>query len=324
MSGYVHFAAGLALGLVPALYIPLRDLVTSTYTYSSQEEPQEVKKLEAFVKKNCRSSSRRSKGVGDGYHIYSLKPPVMVYRHTTQLNKPVVEYTISALRHKDIDNFRKQFELSLSADHVLIHQIDSTTIGWEASVSQRTAKVPPAWDWQTKLTTKIIDLYAEQKQVTVLIDGAPGVGKSKLGRYIYQALQKQQPLLYEGFNMCKPGLSLTRDILGERAGDDTTPIILLINEIDIALAYSHKKHDRMDQMCHAHDKSTFNEFMDVAAETPNLIMICTTNIALDKLEQTYSESIREGRVALKHTQLTRQFDCAVQPGKIANVDPSKT
>lgn len=169
---------------------------------------------------------------------------------------------------------------------------------WNHTITHRTVIVPsqPRVNQLALLHQIDSDFVAGLSSRTILISGAPGIGKSAMGRLLTKHWSAHRPKLIEGFNPTLPGLLFSQDIENKRS-DTATRLIVTMDEIDIAMAYSHQVHEPIhDYTCHAHNRIEFTRFWDNMKDIPNLVVICTTNESLINLQRDYPEYLRAGRM----------------------------
>lgn len=279
----------------------LRDLLITT---CNVDDPGNVSKLDNLVLKEGYSSAitLHQRTPGDGFHLYIhwvilcrfLRFPfaTILYRYMTN-ESPV--YSIYALTKRQISHLRVLTQ-SKNTNCMTIHRIVNTSM-FRYKVTPVIVKVPEKmYSYQEKLVNEIFEAQTGEKSQTILICGTTGVGKSIVARFLHQKFGNRS-ILVEGFDPTNSGLNLTEYVFNLRANTDII-IILLLNEIDIAMAFS-RKPQRSDYVSHAQSKTSLCEFFDALKDTPNIITICTSNSSVNEFSQTYKEYVRDGRFDIR-------------------------
>jgi hypothetical protein len=85
--------------------------------------------------------------------------------------------------------------------------------------------------------------------------------------------------------------------------DDTTPFIVLINEIDRDINDIHNGSVTLSQklITPVINKTSFNDFLDEVTTIPRLILIFTSNWTEQEFNDLDPSYIRDGRVTFKRT-----------------------
>ena len=149
---------------------------------------------------------------------------------------------------------------------------------------------------------------SEGKNFKVIISGSRGIGKTTIAKLLVKRLESQMGIfgtrLYDDFNPCAVGVNVK--YLVSRYSSTGTPIILVINEIDVAYAHTlENKHSFDPRLLHTQNKQTFNDMLDAIADTPDLIAIYTTEKSKKELmsNEDYRSYMRIGRVDA-HIEMT--------------------
>lgn len=157
--------------------------------------------------------------------------------------------------------------------------------------------------WQTKAIDHILKGWKTPNYNTkIIICGVRGSGKTYIGRLLKRRIETNDNTklvrLYDDFNPSAPGVSIGLLVLSNAKA--FTPVILLIDEIDVAYAKAVKddKQDRHTVGVHTQDKHTLNLMLDMIGDTPNVIAIYTTEKSPDELYQNdkWHSFMRKGRV----------------------------
>lgn len=137
--------------------------------------------------------------------------------------------------------------------------------------------------------------------VKTVICGTSGLGKTYTGmlvkKHIDNAVPNVSVRLYDDFDPSAVGVNIKN--LALKYASITTPVILVINEIDILydkVFNEEPTHDPREQ--HTKDKTTFNNMLDALASMQYVITIFTTEKSPEELyaNQQFRSFMRPGRV----------------------------
>jgi hypothetical protein len=152
---------------------------------------------------------------------------------------------------------------------------------------------------QQTIIDYVIDTYSNSitKNVTILITGVPGGGKSTVAFGITQIMKKRlavDPYLVKGFNINCEEIQY-HPIINQYSPKDASPVILLLDEIDIALKNANS--DKDDNKAHAisANKTNLNNFLDAINDEQFLITVATTNMDINQINNQYGVYCRKGR-----------------------------
>ena len=152
---------------------------------------------------------------------------------------------------------------------------------------------------QKHILNQVINYYKKNNNCVTIISGDPGKGKSALGILIAKELKGS---LCKSFNPTNPGDNL-ENLYNQVNPTINNPLILLLDEFDVILdlIFYNKIPLHKNIPTEIYNKTTWNNlFDDINLKLyPNLIIILTSNINKETIEQTYDSSyIRKGRVNL--------------------------
>jgi len=153
---------------------------------------------------------------------------------------------------------------------------------------------------QTTAANNIIGRYnkSKNKNTKFIIYGSRGVGKTYTSVIVKRKLDEKglNVKLFEDFDPSAVGLNVNKLILSGTSNE--RPIIIIINEIDVMFEKVLNDPPSYDsRIQHTKDKSTFNNMMDSIANTPNVILIGTTEKSYEDLTlEKYQSFIRKGRI----------------------------
>ena len=146
---------------------------------------------------------------------------------------------------------------------------------------------------QIPIIDQIINLYQEKGRATVFIEGVSHAGKSSIG---YLVAKKLGGKYCHSFNPTDPGDQLSMLVLD--ADMDDTPLIIVLEEVDILLQNIHNQtvlHNKEIPTL-VRNKTTWTSFLDDMFIYRKVILIMTSNTSkseIDKLDISY---LRQGRV----------------------------
>lgn len=142
-----------------------------------------------------------------------------------------------------------------------------------------------------------------KKNIKVLISGERGVGKTytayTLKKHIDTVAPNTNTLVFDDFDPTAIGVNIRK--LALTRASPLTPLILVINEIDISFKYANEDHQNFDpREQHAKNRSTMNNMMDAIGSVSNVIAIYTTEKSYDDLAKVeeYRSFLRPGRIDL--------------------------
>jgi hypothetical protein len=162
---------------------------------------------------------------------------------------------------------------------------------------------------QSSIATHMINQYFDEKSnnnVKMLITGERGSQKTFMGKVIKNMLEnhptadgKISATLIDNFNPKDIGVNIETLILCKATYNN--PVIILINEFDIVMNHviDPTKQSFDPRICHAKDKTTFNNMLDNISDTRYCITIFTAEKSVDELKMQsddFKSFIRKGRV----------------------------
>lgn len=137
-----------------------------------------------------------------------------------------------------------------------------------------------------------------KKGVSALLIGKQGTGKTNTALYLTERLNRRgiNPLIIYGFDMTHSDIDL--GALWVYDYKKETPLILVLDEIDIAFKYA-LTDKTYDSKSPARNKTTLNNLLDHFDRLPYMIVIGTTNLEINELNEKYGAFIRSGRFDYK-------------------------
>lgn len=139
--------------------------------------------------------------------------------------------------------------------------------------------------------------------VKLLVTGSRGSQKTYMGKVIKKLLddsdKKICATLVDNFNPKDIGVNIETMILNKATCNN--PVIIVINEFDTIMDYvvDLSKQSFDPRLCHAKDKSTFNNMMDNIGDTRYCITIFTSETDVSELLQCHPDFksfLRKGRI----------------------------
>ena len=170
---------------------------------------------------------------------------------------------------------------------------------------------------QQTIIDYVIDTYSNSntKNVTILITGASGVGKSTIAIGIAQMMKRRlavDPYLVKGFNINCEEIQY-HPIINHYSPKHGSPIILLLDEFEVALKNANS--DKDDNKAHAisANKTNLNNFLDAINDEQFLITVATTNMDIDEINNQYGVYCRKGRFNKHFTIISHDIVNIIDP-----------
>lgn len=176
-------------------------------------------------------------------------------------------------------------------------------------------KMPPEnmYPSQEKIINFIINAYStNNKNVTVLISGSSGCGKSTVALWLAQIMKRRlsvDPYLIKGFNLnCKE--MQYHPIINHYSPKNNSPVILLLDEFDVAMNNTNNDNGgngndnnnnnnynnyNNNAIAISANKTNMNNFLDSINDEQYLITIATTNMTLNNINKHFAVYCRYGR-----------------------------
>jgi len=204
-------------------------------------------------------------------------------------------------------HFDDKLKTILNGDANRIRVVNCTIVNG-SGISVRLMNKPPLtkiYDGQKTIVDYVINTYKNKstKNVTVLVTGDPGVGKSTLAFLIAQEIKKLgvDPYLIKGFNVMSDEMQY-HPIIGHYSPKNDCPVILLLDEFDLAMKRAddagnqqNGQNGQRDDLAIASNKTNLNNFLDALNDESFLIAIATTNTKLKEINDNYGVYCRKGR-----------------------------
>ena len=165
---------------------------------------------------------------------------------------------------------------------------------------------------QLKAIEYISEWWNESRQLSVCISGQRGVGKTSVGKMLKKYIDIKYSViskLYDNFNPALDNCPINRLVLC--TSSDYTPIILVINEIDLLFDTALGEKEKSVCKSYCRDKQTFLALLDSVADNCNTIVIYTTEKPFTELqdEPNYRSFIRKGRMDIALNMTLDDCEC---------------
>lgn len=148
---------------------------------------------------------------------------------------------------------------------------------------------------QARIMDDIINIYNRNKKVVSFIYGGSGSGKSTLPILIAQKLKAS---FCHSFNPCDPSDTISK-LYTSANPTEKKPLVVVLEEVDILLGKCHTKSilPHKYSFISVYDKTTWNGFFDwINLTYPNMILIMTSNVSIDVINEWDPSYMRKGRV----------------------------
>jgi len=208
------------------------------------------------------------------------------------------------------DKFYRQHSDTTSSDSL---QIDNTMeylfndsafwcTGWKSETKECISVYPT--EEQSRIIEQIFRYYKRHRNVTALICGSTGSGKSILGKLVAKRAKKQygRVSFTDVYDPTQPGRMFSA-VCAKANPTEHSPLVVVLEEVDNIISRVHnKKLGRKSQYypIQVDGKCTWNWFLDqlnpVSAIQKNVILIMTSNMTLDEFNRMDPSYFRPGRV----------------------------
>jgi SpoVK/Ycf46/Vps4 family AAA+-type ATPase len=219
-------------------------------------------------------------------------------------------------------HFTTEIDSILNGDANRIRVVNCSIINH--SINVRLMNKPPlerSYPCQKVVVDYVIDKYRNKKSknVTVMLSGAPGLGKSTVAFLITQKVKSEfgvDPYLIKGFNVNCEQMQY-HPVIGHYDPKNSTPIVLLLDEFDIAMKNAedgsnteagNEGQRTRPSLAISANKTNLNQFLDAMNDESFLIVVVTTNKTVQEMQQTYPVYSRKGRFDMLF-QMTDQDTC---------------
>ena len=152
---------------------------------------------------------------------------------------------------------------------------------------------------QNNIIDSIIEYYEKNNVCVAFISGSSGSGKSSIA---YILAKKMKTQICNQFNPSDPGDNIIT-LYNTVSTSKDKPLIIMLDEVDTIINAIHyktiKRHK--DIPIEVYDKRTFNTFLDNIERKlyPNIIIIMTSNVSCESIDQLDPSFLRKGRVNVK-------------------------
>jgi len=151
---------------------------------------------------------------------------------------------------------------------------------------------------QQTIVDYVINAYtlSHTKNITILISGPSGIGKSTVAFWIAQTMKKKltvDPYLIKGFNVNCAEMQY-HPIINHYSPKSSSPAILLLDEFDIAMKNANIGSDKNPNAISA-NKTNLNNFLDAINDEQFLVTVATTNVPINDINNQFAVYCRKGR-----------------------------
>lgn len=186
-----------------------------------------------------------------------------------------------------------------------VRTISIDTSSGIANIVFKTITYDAPHPFQKEVANWIINEYekSKHKNIKIIISGKRGTGKSYIARIVKRLYEDKYKShfakLFIDFKPANIGVNVNKLILPEAS--DTSPVIVLLDEIDVSFKDTLVPKNSFDSRTHhTKDKQTFVDMMDSFGNTPNVIFIGTTELSTEQLydekNEDYYSYTRPGRI----------------------------
>jgi hypothetical protein len=158
---------------------------------------------------------------------------------------------------------------------------------------------------QLQVMNLMLQNLQNQRNLCVLLSGKEGTGKSLVARFLARNLQQPHKLI-ENVNLSQPGLSLEMHILPQRQCNAKQWLIILVDEIDVAMIESvNPQPANQDSGTYTISKNKISmcNFFDLARSIDRFILISTCNSSLETIQTKFPAYFRRFHVKYEfHSQ----------------------
>lgn len=239
---------------------------------------------------------------GEGLHvIFSMSKLILFHktaRYSNQYNAAWYTYTVyifgSSAHVKEFDRLIDSEE----AGEVNVCYCSQVSLYNSSTMNLREIRLDVPKPWQKTVIDMILNEFKRNRRTSIIISGESGTGKTSIGSILSTELKNLDSPIKSRVYFMDPtskGFDLFRAIIP--AIDDI--VILMLDEYDAIVNHAeHELDGDGEGSSMAKSRSSWLCVMDRLAKTRFVIVIATTNVSLDSIDERY---IRDGRFDLRYT-----------------------
>jgi len=158
---------------------------------------------------------------------------------------------------------------------------------------------------QPAVVDGIVQEYKTRSRATIFLHGRPGTGKSTVGYLVAKQIHGRY---CHTFNPSDPGDNI-HELFNSCEVDSTTPLIVVIEEVDVMLDLIYNKNVRMsaDIPTEVYSKATWTAFLDDLIFMKHVVLILTSNTPKQAIDDIDTALLRSGRIHASYC-----MNCALQ------------
>jgi hypothetical protein len=295
---YTAIAAAF-LGSTSVVVNHLVELVLSLFvTTLVVDEFRSVYILDREISSNGYCSRRQagfSRFPAEGVHFIYLLGPVVAIKSLIQSTS-----SFSGVQHKyTIYSFRNVS--SQYIEKITAGDPTENFVKWIGKNGNRTShmriKAPAVpFAWQQNIMGKIIAAFKEKRHVSVLLSGAPGIGKSRLAELLATELRRNssvEPTIVKNYDPSDSFVSFD-SVIGNPIVSE--PLIVVLDEYDAIIQAAEAKPlvemVQQPQLRVHSSRTVMLGVLDLIALVDHVIVIATMNAAISSVDAAYT---RPGR-----------------------------
>ena len=286
-------------------------LIPCLFVIFTTKDGSQGKKMDNIVSKGWCESRELSPSLppGSGTHFVWIKGPVIVMKNSggggggfgrrgpSSMEGSSSRYTIYCPRFTKSSSEIQELLLG-GAKKINILWVESGN-SYNFSTTSSESIAPKPFRWQQSLAENVCSVYSKKERVSILLCGAPGLGKTSSCNAIALVLRQTlnvEPIIVRGVSLTQTGFTL-----GEiNSPTSKKPVILIIDEIDSSIKYAEEQKEKCGEFRSiAKDPTSMLSFLDRVNETSGYVLLLTSNLDADEFicdKSIYHRYTRKGRV----------------------------